>query len=104
MNIPVFVKVDDPVYAKSTGLKSLQHRVEKIFNGKTLRNADKIFVVNESIKKIIIKEYKIDKEKITIISNGIDKKIFRKKITNKQNNIIIFSEVMYHHIEIDVLL
>ncbi len=104
LNIPVFVKVDDPVYAKSTGIKSLQHRVEKISNGKALRNADKIFVVNESIKKIMIKEYKIDEEKIIIIPNGIDTKFFKNKIKNKQNPILVFSGVMYYHRGIDVLL
>jgi glycosyltransferase involved in cell wall biosynthesis len=104
LNIPVFVKVDDPVYAKSTGIKSLQHRVEKISNGKTLRNADKIFVVNESIKKIMIKEYKINEEKIIIIPNGIDTKFFKNKIKNKQNPILVFSGVMYYHRGIDILL
>lgn len=104
LNIPVFVKVDDPVYAKSTGIKSLQHRVEKISNGKALRNADKIFVVNESIKKIMIKEYKIDEEKIIVIPNGIDTKFFKNKIKNKQNPILVFSGVMYYHRGIDVLL
>jgi glycosyltransferase involved in cell wall biosynthesis len=101
--IPVIVKIDDPIYAKTSGLKSLQRSLEKISNGKALRNADKILVVNESIKQLIIKKYNIDEKKIVIIPNGINTKLFKNKI-NHEFLTIIFSGVMYYHRGVDVLL
>lgn len=101
--IPVIVKIDDPIYAKTSGLKSLQRSLEKISNGKALRNADKILVVNESIKQLIIKKYNIDGKKIETIPNGINTKLFKNKI-NHEFLTIIFSGVMYYHRGVDVLL
>ena len=53
----------------------------------------KFFVVNESVKKIIINKYKIGEKNISVIPNGIDLKKFKKKIENKQNFTIVFSGV-----------
>lgn len=103
LDIPVIVKIDDPIFAKTSGLKSLQRNIEKIANGKALRNADKILVVNESVMTLVMKEYNIDAKKIAIIPNGIDTKFFKKKINHK-NLTVIFSGVMYYHRGIDVLL
>ena len=43
LKIPTLIKIDDAIYAKSTGIKSLQHRIENLSNRKILQNADKIF-------------------------------------------------------------
>ena len=102
-NIPVIVKIDDPIYVKTTGLKSLQHRLEKISNRKALQNADKVLVVNESIKQLVMKNYNINEKRIAIIPNGIDTKFFKKK-TNHDHLTIVFSGVMYYHRGIDILL
>ncbi len=103
LEIPVLIKIDDAVYAKSNGIKLLQHRIEKISNRKVLQNANKILVANENIKKIIIREYGINNEKIGIIPNGIDTEFFKNEI-NQNKSIIIFSGVMYYHRGLDVLL
>ena len=103
LDIPVIVKIDDPIFAKTSGLKSLQRNIEKIANGKALRSAYKILVVNESVMTLVMKEYNIDAKKIAIIPNGIDTKFFKKKINHK-NLTVIFSGVMYYHRGIDVLL
>src|SRR3972149_3020920 len=46
-NVPVIIKIDDAIYEKSKGLKSIQRRIEKIINLKTLRKASSILVSNE---------------------------------------------------------
>ena len=104
LKIPTLIKIDDAIYAKSSGIKSLQHRIENLSNRKILQNANKVFVVNESVKKIIINEYKIRERNISVIPNGIDLKKFENKNRNKQNFTIVFSGVMYYHRGIDILL
>jgi len=104
LKIPTLIKVDDAIYAKSSRIKSLQRKIENISNRKILQNTDKIFVVNESVKKIIINEYKIREDRISVIPNGIDIKKFEKKIKNEQTFTVIFSGVMYYHRGLDILL
>jgi glycosyltransferase involved in cell wall biosynthesis len=104
LKIPTLIKVDDAIYAKSSRVKSLQRKIENISNRKILQNTDKIFVVNESVKKIIINEYKIREDRISVIPNGIDIKKFEKKIKNEQTFTVIFSGVMYYHRGLDILL
>ena len=102
LQIPVLVKIDDAIYDKSTGIKSLQRRIEKMISTRALKNASKILVVNKNTKKIMHTFYNVPFEKIKIIPNGVDLKFFKsaKKIPKK----IIFSGVMYHHRGLDVLL
>jgi glycosyltransferase involved in cell wall biosynthesis len=102
LQIPVLVKIDDAVYDKSSGIKSLQRKIEKIVSTRSLKNATKILVVNENTKKIMHAFYDIPFEKIEIIPNGVDLKFFRS--TTKIPKKIVFSGVMYHHRGLDVLL
>ena len=102
MKIPVIVKIDDAIYEKSSGIKSIQRRIEKMYSTKTLQNASCILVSNESIKKIIHDYYKIDEEKISIVPNGIDTSLFKKN--KKKELIVIFSGAMYYHRGLDILL
>ena len=53
LGIPVIVKIDDAVYEKSTGLKSIQRRVEKLLSAKTLNKSSKILVANNETKEIV---------------------------------------------------
>ena len=39
LGIPVIVKIDDAVYQKATGIKSIQRKIEQIYNAKTLQNS-----------------------------------------------------------------
>ena len=103
LKIPIVLKVDDAIYAKSSGIKSLQHKIEKILNTKTLQKSNKILVANENIKKIVMKEYNINDKKIVIIPNGINTEIFNNKTYEKEIS-LIFSGVMYNHRGIDILL
>ena len=103
LGIPVIVKIDDAVYEKSTGLKSIQRKVEKILSAKTLNKSSKILVANNETKEIVNEFYDVSPEKIEIMPNGIDTKIFHTSVI-KKSKMILFSGVMYNHRGIDVLL
>ena len=103
LGIPVIVKIDDAVYEKSTGLKSIQRKVEKILSAKTLNKSSKILVANNETKEIVNEFYDVSPEKIEIMPNGIDTKIFHTNLV-KKSKIVLFSGVMYNHRGIDVLL
>ena len=103
LDIPSIVKVDDAIYEKASGIKSLQRKIEKMINGKTLRSGTKILVSNNETKKIIIDEYNVIQEKISIVPNGVDLSMFN--ITKKKNpKKVVFAGAMYYHRGLDVLL
>ena len=103
LDIPSIVKVDDAIYEKASGIKSLQRKIEKMINGKTLRSGTKILVSNNETKKIIIDEYNVMQEKISIVPNGVDLSMFN--ITKKKNSKkVVFAGAMYYHRGLDVLL
>jgi len=102
LRIPSIIKVDDAVYEKSSGLKSLQRKIEKMISTRSLSKASKVLVSNLPSKEIMKSYYKIDEEKISIVPNGVDLSFF--KIKNRDPNKIVFSGVMYHHRGLDVLL
>ena len=103
LSIPSIVKIDDAIYEKATGIKSLQRKIEKMINGKTLRSGTKILVSNTDTKKIIIDEYDVKSEKISIIPNGVDLSLFNTN-TKKNPKKIVFAGAMYYHRGLDVLL
>ena len=99
---PVLIKVDDAIYEKAKGIKKIQRRIEKMYNSKTLQNADKVLVMNDFTKKIINEYYSVSNNRISIVTNGTDlEKFYNSKENNKR---VIFSGAMYHHRGIDVLL
>jgi glycosyltransferase involved in cell wall biosynthesis len=99
---PVLIKVDDAIYEKAKGIKKIQRRIEKMYNSKTLQNADKVLVMNDFTKKLVNEYYNVKDNKISIVTNGTDlEKFYNSKENNKR---IIFSGAMYHHRGIDVLL
>jgi len=102
LKIPSIVKVDDAIYEKASGLKSIQRKIEKMISTRSLSNASKILVSNKPTKEIMKSYYKIDDEKISIVPNGVDLTFFKSK--NKDPKKIVFSGVMYHHRGLDVLL
>jgi len=101
-NIPVIIKIDDAIYQKSTGLKSIQRSIEKIINSRTLRKASRILVSNKSTGSLVSIYYKISTDKISVIPNGVDIANFYSSM--ESSNQIIFSGVMYHHRGVDLLL
>jgi len=102
LGIPSIIKVDDAVYEKSSGLKSLQRKIEKMISTRSLSKASKVLVSNIPTKEIMKSYYKIDEEKISIVPNGVDLSFFKTK--NRDPNKIVFSGVMYHHRGLEVLL
>ncbi|MCH8860642.1 MAG: glycosyltransferase family 4 protein [Thaumarchaeota archaeon] len=102
LRIPSIIKVDDAVYEKSSGLKSLQRKIEKMISTRSLSKASKVLVSNLPSKEIMKSYYKIDEEKISVVPNGVDLSFFKTK--NRDPNKIVFSGVMYHHRGLDVLL
>jgi len=102
LRIPTLIKIDDAVYEKAKGLKNIQRKIEKIYNSRTLQNADKVLVMNDFTKELVTNYYSVPKEKISIVSNGTNlDKFYNVKENNK---IIIFSGAMYYHRGIDILL
>jgi glycosyltransferase involved in cell wall biosynthesis len=102
LGIPSIIKVDDAVYEKSSGLKSLQRKIEKMISTRSLSKASKVLVSNLPSKEIMKSYYKIDEERISIVPNGVDLSFFKTK--KRDPNKIVFSGVMYHHRGLDVLL
>ena len=100
---PVIIKIDDAVYAKSSGLKSIQRRIEKRFNSKSLAAATEILVLNENMKKLVNSFYKIPQEKISIWPNGVNLPFFEVKNVRKERK-VAFLGVMYYHRGLEVLL
>ena len=103
LGIPSIVKVDDAIYEKANGIKSLQRKIEKMINGKTLRTGTKILVSNNDTKKIIIDEYNVSAKNIAIILNGVDLSMFKTNV-KKNPKKIIFAGAMYYHRGLYVLL
>jgi len=103
LDIPSIVKVDDAIYEKASGIKLLQRKIEKRINGKTLRTGTKILVSNNDTKKIIIEEYGVKSEKISIVPNGVDLLLFN-TATEKNQKKIVFAGAMYYHRGLDILL
>ena len=102
LGIPSIIKIDDAVYEKSSGLKSIQRKIEKMISTRSLSKASKILVSNIPSKEIMKSYYNVNEEKISIVPNGVDLSFFKTK--NRDPNKIIFSGVMYHHRGLDVLL
>ena len=103
LQITSIVKVDDAIYEKTTGIKSIQRRVEKMINSKTLRTASKVLVSNNDTAKVIINEYGVIPEKISIVPNGVELSLIN---SSKQKNPkkVVFAGAMYYHRGLDVLL
>lgn len=101
--IPVITKVDDAVYEKSSGLKSIQRRIEKILNARSLRSSARLLVSNEGTVDIVSNVYGIPKEKIAVVPNGIDVSFFKTKNLNREQK-VVFSGAMYYHRGLDILL
>lgn len=102
LGIPSIIKVDDAVYEKSSGIKSIQRKIEQMISTKALSKASKILVSNTPSKEIMKSYYKVNEEKISIVPNGVDLSFFKTK--EKDPNKVVFSGVMYHHRGLDVLL
>ena len=99
---PVLIKIDDAIYEKAKGIKKIQRRIEKMYNSKTLQNADKVLVMNDFTKKLVNEYYNVSEDRISIVTNGTDLEKFYN--TRKNNRRVIFSGAMYHHRGVDVLL
>ncbi len=102
LKIPSIIKIDDAIYAKSKGLKSIQRKIEKIYNSKTLQESSKVLVMNKNTEELVEKYYNIKKDKISIVPNGVELKQFQS--TTKRKKQIIFSGVMYGHRGLDLLM
>ena len=102
LGIPVIVKIDDAVYQKARGIKSIQRKIEKIYNTKTLQNATRVLVSNQNTKDLVNSFYTIPINNISITPNGVD--LSRYHSDNIRSKEIIFSGAMYDHRGIDMLL
>ena len=102
LGIPVIVKIDDAVYQKARGIKSIQRKIEKIYNTKTLQNATRVLVSNQNTKDLVNSFYTIPINNISITPNGVD--LSRYHSDNTRSKEIIFSGAMYDHRGIDMLL
>ncbi|OLC92730.1 MAG: hypothetical protein AUI92_04445 [Thaumarchaeota archaeon 13_1_40CM_3_38_6] len=103
LGIPVMVKIDDAVYEKSSGLKVIQRRIEKIYSSKTLNDANILFVSNPDTRDLVSSYYKVPKERIRIIPNGVNLSLFHIH-NSERKRIVVFSGMMYYHRGLDILL
>ena len=103
LGIPSIIKIDDAVFQKASGLKSIQRKIEKTINAKTLQNASHLLVVNEQMKKTITNYYNIKNQNISIVPNGVDLSLFHQSDFHNQTS-VTFSGAMYNHRGIDILL
>ncbi len=103
LKIPSIVKIDDAIYEKSKGVKSIQRRIEKMINSKTLKNASHILVSNKQTSEIIVNEYNVTPKNISIIPNGVDISLFNFEKTKNPKK-IVFSGAMYFHRGLDILM
>jgi len=103
IHIPVIIKIDDAIYPKSTGIKSIQRKIEKKINSKTLNDSTLILTVNQEVKQLVHDYYSVPLNKIIVIPHGIEIEKF-KSINEKREELIIFSGVMYDHRGVDLLL
>ena len=103
LKIPSVIKIDDAIYQKSSGIKSIQRKIEKMINGKTLRNADYVLVANKETKNIVEKEYDVKSENMFVIPNGVDLSLFKKSEERNQRK-VVFTGAMYYHRGLDILL
>ena len=67
-----------------------------------MKNASKLFVSNKETMNIVNEYYNIDKNKMSIISNGVDLSKFFTSEHKSMN--IIFTGAMYYHRGLDILL
>jgi len=102
LNVPTIIKIDDAIYQKATGFKSIQRKIEKVYNTKALKNASLILVSNNETKTIVENFYGLDSKNISLLPNGVDLEKFSQ--SNLKSKKIIFSGVMYHHRGLDILL
>ena len=102
LQIPTIVKIDDAVYQKTTGLKSIQRKIEKAYNSKALKQSSLVLVPNSETKTVVENFYGVNSDKISFLPNGVDLSKFTKSNLNSKR--IIFSGAMYHHRGLDMLL
>lgn len=102
LQIPSIIKIDDALYGKSSGLKSIQRMIEKRYNSQTLQHASRVLVPNEHTKDVVKNFYSVKNENLAIVPNGVDLEKFSSIKENKKR--IIFSGVMYNHRGLDVLI
>lgn len=102
LGVPSIIKVDDAVYEKSSGLKSIQRKIEQRISTRSLAKASAILVSNEPTKEIMESYYNVDGKKISIVPNGVDLDFFEP--ANKDPKKLVFAGVMYHHRGLDLLL
>jgi len=102
LGIPVIVKIDDAVYQKARGIKSIQRKIEQIYNAKTLQDSTRVLVSNQNTMDLVNSFYDVPMNNMSIIPNGVD--LSRYHSENTQSKEIIFSGAMYDHRGIDMLL
>ncbi len=82
------IKKQEKGYMKLTCL------IEEYFQKKAVKRADKIIVASHYTKNSVANNYKVDPNKIVVIPNGIDNKVFFKR-KNDNENIILSVAALY---------
>jgi len=84
---PIILVVHNTGWEEYRTSKNFFGFVSAFFRAKSFKKADKLFAVSSMVKNILIKKYHIDKNKIVVIHNGVDYKLFKplKKKKNKKN-------------------
>ena len=69
------------------------------------KKAKRVFSVSSSLKTETVYQYRIDKNKITVINNGLDANIFKKTLKVKKNtkNLLFVGKIIYRKNIIDLI-
>jgi glycosyltransferase involved in cell wall biosynthesis len=86
---PIILVVHNTGWEEYRASKSLKELISAFFRARAFKKADKLFAVSSMVKEILVKNYHVDKNKIVVINNGVDYKLFKPMKRRKTKKFII---------------
>jgi glycosyltransferase involved in cell wall biosynthesis len=83
LGIPLILELNGNIIKeideRGLAITRLQQRIGQWITIHTFRAADRVVVVSEALRRILIEEYRIPEEKVTVVINGTNLRLFSKK-------------------------
>jgi glycosyltransferase involved in cell wall biosynthesis len=86
---PIILVVHSTGWEEYDSSKTLKGLISAFFRAKAFKKADKLFAVSSMVKEILIKNYHIDKNKVVVIHNGVNYKLFKPMKRKKTKKFVI---------------